>query len=45
MSTILELTKREQEIFDEVREKIEETAIFLDDLSHEERLDLSLIHI
>ena len=39
MSTILELTKREQEIFDEVREKIEETAIFLADLSHEERLD------
>jgi hypothetical protein len=39
VSTILELTKREQEIFDEVREKIEETAIFLDDLSHEERLD------
>ena len=39
MSTILELTKREQEIFDEVLEKIEETAIFLADLSHEERLD------
>lgn len=39
MSTILELTKREQEIFDEVLEKIEETAAFLAGLSHEERLD------
>lgn len=39
MSAILELTKREQEIFDEVLEKIEETAAFLAGLSHEERLD------
>ena len=39
MSTILELTKREQEIFDEVMEKIDETAAFLVGLSHEERLD------
>lgn len=39
MSTILELTKREQEIFDEVMEKIDETAAFLAGLSHEERLD------
>ena len=39
MNIVLELTEREQEIFDEVLEKIEETAIFLADLSHEERLD------
>lgn len=39
MSTILELTKREQEIFDEVLEKIEETAVFLASLPHEKRLD------
>ena len=39
MSAILELTKREQEIFDEVMEKIEETAVFLAGLPHAERLD------
>ena len=33
------LTKREQEIFDEVLEKIEETAVFLAGLPHAERLD------
>ena len=39
MSIILELTKREQEIFDEVMEKIDETAAFLAGLSPVERLD------
>ena len=39
MSIILELTKREQEIFDEVLERVDETAEFLASLSHEERLD------
>ena len=39
MNIALELTEREQEIFDEVLEKIEETAVFLASLSHEERLD------
>lgn len=39
MSTILELTEREQEIFDEVMEKIDETAAFLAGLSHSDRLD------
>ena len=29
MNIVLELTKREQEIFDEVMEKVEETAEFL----------------
>ena len=35
----LELTERQAEIFDEVMEKADETAIFLAGLSHEERLD------
>ena len=35
----LELTERQAEIFDEVMEKVDETAIFLAGLSHEERLD------
>ncbi len=39
MNIVLELTKREQEIFDEVLEKIEETATFLASLPHAERLD------
>ena len=39
MNIVLDLTKREQEIFDEVLEKIEETAVFLASLPHEERLD------
>lgn len=39
MNIVLDLTEREQEIFDEVLEKIEETAVFLASLSHEERLD------
>ena len=39
MNIALDLTEREQEIFDEVLEKIEETAVFLASLSHEERLD------
>ena len=39
MNIVLDLTEREQEIIDEVLEKIEETAVFLADLSHEERLD------
>ena len=39
MNIVLELTKREQEIFDEVMEKVDETAAFLADLSHVERLN------
>ena len=40
MSAItLELTKRQAKIVDEVLEKVDETAIFLASLSHEERLD------
>lgn len=39
MSIVLELTKREQEIFDEVLGKIDETAASLASLSHVERLD------
>ena len=35
----LELTARQAEIFEEVMEKVDETAIFLAGLSHEERLD------
>ncbi len=34
----IELTKREKEIFDQVAEQINETAMFLATLSHEERL-------
>ncbi len=39
MNIVLELTKREQEIFDEVLEKIDETAAFLAGLSPTDRLD------
>ncbi len=39
MSAILELTKREQEIFDEVMEKIDETSAFLAGLPPADRLD------
>lgn len=35
----LELNKRQAEIFDEVMEKVDETAVFLAGLSHEERLN------
>ena len=35
----LELTARQAEICEEVMEKVDETAIFLAGLSHEERLD------
>ena len=35
----IELTEQEAEIYDEVMEKIEGTAAFLADLSHEERLN------
>ena len=39
MNIVLELTKREQEIFDEVMEKVEETAAFLAGLPPADRLD------
>jgi len=39
VNIVLELTKREQEIFDEVLEKIDETAAFLAGLSPTDRLD------
>lgn len=39
MFHMIELTERQAEIFDEVMEKVEETAVFLTSLSHEERLD------
>ena len=40
MSVIqLELTERQAEIYEEVMKRIDETAIFLAGLSHEERLD------
>lgn len=39
MSIVLELAEREQEIFDEVMAKVEETAHFLAGLSHKERLN------
>ena len=35
----LELTEQEAEIYDEVMEKVDETAVYLAGLSHEERLD------
>ena len=38
MSIILELTPRQAEIFEQVMERIDETAIFLAGLSYEERL-------
>ena len=37
MNIVLELTKREQEIFDEVMEKVEETAEFLASLSQDRK--------
>ena len=39
MSHMIELTERQAEIFDEVVERVDKTAIFLAGLSHEERLD------
>ena len=39
MLCTIELTEREQEIFDEVAEKVDETAAFLAGLSHSDRLD------
>ncbi|MDE7172416.1 MAG: transposon-encoded TnpW family protein [Oscillospiraceae bacterium] len=39
MSHTIELTERQAEIFDEVMEKIDETAAFLAGLSHADRLD------
>ena len=39
MSHTIELTERQAEIFDEVIEKIDETAAFLAGLSHVDRLD------
>ena len=40
MSVIqLELTEKQWKIYEEVMEKVDETAIFLAGLSHEERLD------
>ena len=38
MNIVLELTEREQEIFDEVMKRVDETAAFLTGLSHMERL-------
>ncbi len=35
----IKLTEREQEIYDEVMEQIDKTAVYLVSLSHEERLD------
>lgn len=35
----LELTEQEAKIYDEVIKKVDETAVFLAGLSHEERLD------
>ncbi|MEY8318306.1 transposon-encoded TnpW family protein [Oscillospiraceae bacterium 50-58] len=39
MSHTIELTEWQTEIFDEVMEKIDETAVFLAGLSHADRLD------
>ena len=40
MNTIqLKLTEKQWEIYEEVMKKVDETAIFLAGLSHEERLD------
>ena len=45
MSVIqLELTERQTEIYEEVIKKVDETAIFLAGLSHEERLDWLKAH-
>ena len=38
MNIVLDLTEREQEIFDEVMKRIDETAAFIAGLSHMERL-------
>lgn len=39
MLCTIELTERQAEIFEEVMERIDETAVYLASLSHEERLD------
>ena len=39
MLCTIELTGRQAEIFEEVMERIDETAVFLAGLSHEERLN------
>ena len=39
MNIVLELTEREQKIFDEVMERVDETAAFLAGISHAERLN------
>ena len=39
MNIVLELTEREQKIFDEVMERVDETAAFLTGISHAERLN------
>lgn len=39
MNIVLELTEREQEIFDEVMKRVDETVAFLTGLSHMERLN------
>ena len=39
MNIVLELTKRKQEIFDEVMKQVDRTAVFLTNLSHAERLN------
>ena len=38
MNIVLELTEREQEIYNEVMKQIDKTAAYLVSLSHEERL-------
>ncbi len=44
MNIVLDLTEREQEVFDEVLEKIEETAVFLAGLTPTDRLDWLRAH-
>ncbi len=39
MNIVLDLTEREQEIFDEAMERVDETAAFLAGISHAERLN------
>ena len=39
MLCTIELTERQAEIFEEVMERIDEIAVYLASLSHEERLD------
>lgn len=39
MLCTIELTEREQKIFDEVMEQVDKAAVYLAGLSHEERLD------